>query len=229
MSNQELCALIGFYQDEKAGSRLLQNLEQLGIDSLWVDSRLDGFHQYNNSDVSTDGLPKLIEDAKHAKLYRLGLTFPGEAMNFLLREASLQGYSYTISLGCDEWLDGDTNLFVNNLKAIPMKEPTKLRIPLVEHNFGGTNTGGHITERIVYMPEYVHLKNVHWVYFHNYYGYDKPMADQERTSPLVLGLTVHHDDTIRDPARNKLMDEFQVQQRKSEKDAVLHMIKAKEV
>ena len=225
----EICALIGFYQEEKAGPRLLKNLEEMGIPSLWADSRLEGFYKYNNSDTSTDSFPVIIEESKTAKLYRLGLTKPGEGMNFLLREAAIQGYRYTITLGSDEWLEGDLDIFMDALERLQLKEPTKMRMPLVEHNLGGTNWGGHITERIVYLPEYVFLKDVHYVYWHNYYGYDVPMAATKRTSPLVLGLTVHHDDRIRDAERNRLMDEYQMPRKTAERDSLVNLIKNNEI
>jgi len=221
----ECVALIGFYQDRLAGERLLKNLIDLGIPSIWADLRLEGFKQYNNSDTSTDGFPAVIFETSTAHLFSLGLTKPGESMNFLLKKAHQAGYKYTITLGCDEYLEGDFELFKNNLGIIPMKEPTKLRMPLVEHNFGGTNGGGHITERVVYLPEFVFLKNIHWCYFHNYNGVDTPM----KKTPLVLGLTIHHDDTIRDPDRNKVMDDYQEKQGKWEFQAVVDMIKRKKV
>jgi hypothetical protein len=38
------------------------------------------------------------------------------------------------------------------------------------------------------------------------------MLGLEHTDPLVLGVDIHHDDTIRKPWRNQLMDKFQEQQ-----------------
>lgn len=214
-------ALIGFYQDRDAGERLLKNLTELGIPSMWADSRVEGFKQYNNSDTSTDGFPGVIFETPNAHLFSLGLTKPGEGMTFLLKKASDAGYKYVITLGCDEYLEGDIELFLRNLQKIPMKEPTKLKMPITEHNSKCGSHGGNVAERVVFMPQFVFLKDVHYVYFHNYFGYDKPMKD----TPLVLGMTIHHDDTIRDDSRNKAMDEYQQSQKKREFDSILQMIK----
>lgn len=215
-------ALIGYYQDGKAGKRLEQNLEKLGIPSLWCNSRVIGFPKINNSDLSTDGFTEYLESKGHT-VFNKGVTKVGESTNFLLQKAGELGYKYTITLGCDEYLEGDFQLFQDNLEKIPMDKPTKLRMPLVEHNVGGTNGGGNITERVVYMPEFVYIGDVHWIYYHNYYREPEIMAYEN--CPIVLGLTVHHDDKIREDSRNKMMDEFQVSQRKKEKEAVIQMVK----
>lgn len=222
----EIAALIGFYQDRIAAERLLKNLDQYDIESFWCDSRVEGFHQYNNSDYSTDGLQEIIQSYRNTHLYSLGLSKHGQSMNLLLKQAS--NYKYTITLGCDEYLEGDLNIFEDALDRFDFKEPMKLRLPITEHGSGKSH-GGRIAERIVYLPRYVFLKDVHYVYFHNYFGYDKPMGSTHWQSPLVLGLTIHHDDTIRDELRNTRMDEYQEAQKKREFEALISMIKANQI
>lgn len=220
----DFIALVGFYQDRKAGERLAKNLDELGIPSIWVDSRIEGFKQYNNSDVSTDGLPEILANYKSVSLFRLGLLKKGEAMNFMLKKASEMGFKYTITLGCDEWLEGNVELFKHNLGRISLLEPTKLRMPLIEKN-GDRN----ISERVVYMPEFVFVRAVHYFYFHTYFGKEKLMAVNKGESPLVLGLRIYHDDSIRDPERNQAMDEYQKIDKKKEFETTLQMIRNKEI
>jgi hypothetical protein len=220
----EIIAIVGFYQDRKAGQRLAENLDKLGIPSIWCDSRVEGFKQYNNSDYSTDGLPEFLQQFKSISLFRLGLTQKGEGITFMLRKAAAMGYKYTITLGCDEYLEGDFELFKSNLKRIKLSEPTKLRVPLVEKN-GDQN----ISERVVYMPEFVHVKHVHYFYYNNYFGYEKLMAVKNGESPLVLGLTIYHDDTVRDPERNQAMDEYQKIDKKKEFETTLDLIRKNQI
>jgi len=217
-------ALIGYYQDRQAGERLEQNLEELGIPSLWCDSRVKGFTKINNSDLSTDGFTEYLESKGHTVL-KLGLRNAGEATNILLRKAGELGYKYTMTLGCDEFLDGDVNLFESNLDAIPKDEPMKLRIPFVEHNPNGVGNGlGHFAERVVYLPQFVSVGDIHWIYWHTYYRQPQPLATK-KNCPMVFGLTLHQDDTIRDGIRNKMMDEYQVSQRKREREKLVELIK----
>jgi len=200
-----------FYQDQKAGERMIKNLSEFGIPSIWSNGRVEGFTKINNSDVSTDNLKEIILSYPNTKVYDIGLTYPGYATNYLMQLAADMGYTHTFLLSCDEYLEGDWNLFKTNLEKIPSDKPSKMRLPIVEHNPTHNKNVLHITERVVYMPQYVFIQKIHWLYYHNYYRNPEILSDTK--SKLVLGLTVHHDDSIRLLKRNKMMDKYQKQRR----------------
>jgi hypothetical protein len=222
-----LCATVGFYQDGIAGKRLLKNLTDLGIPSIWGDGRVYGFTAIDSSNFSTDGFREVIQNTPNATLIDIGLQFPGQGTQKLFHTAAKMGYNYVINLGCDEYLEGDVDLFIENLGRIPLKEPTRMKIPIVEHNPEHNNNAKHVQSRVVYMPQYVEIKNIHWIYYHNFYGDDRPVImGVEKNDPLVLGLTLHHDDTIRPDWRNTVMDIFQKEQVKRERAELKDMITA---
>jgi hypothetical protein len=217
-------AIISAYQDAKAAARLLQNLDSMEIPSIWYDGRVEGFPRINNSDTSTDGLLELILSYKRTHTMTGGPGPVGHGTNKMMKLAAQLNYDYTLLLSCDEYLEGDVELFESNLEKIKLSQPTKMRLPFVEHNIKGNkdnNGGKHIAERLVYLPGFVKIKDIHWLYYHNYFGYDMMM---DRPGPLILGLTIHHDDTIRDPARNTMMDEFQKTQKKREMQRLVEIL-----
>lgn len=211
-------ALVGFYQDRHGGERLLKNLRSYDIPSIWVDSRLTGFMPIDNSDYSTDGLPEVIESYKDTMLFTFGESAPGEVISFMLKKAGGLGYEYSLVLGCDEYLTGDWNITNEALYDLQLKEPARIRMPIVEHNDTGLNRGNakHVQDRIVYLPEFVYVKGIHWLYYTNFHGAERIIGEARQT-PCVYGATVNHDDTIRPAWRNQVMDVFQKKQVAREK------------
>lgn len=214
---KKLCALIGFYMDKDAGERLLKNLEQYGVRSFWLDSRVENFPRLSNdpNDNSNDGLRELIHASRYGSLIDTPLeTKPqGYWMSKCYAELGKE-YDFIFVLGCDEYISGDMDLLMENLIKMNIQEPAKIRLPIIEHNSKGNHNIPHITERIIAFPKFVYIKNIHWHYYHNYFGNEQPL----KYSPLVLGITIHHDDTIRPKIRNQVMDVYQKKKTKQEHD-----------
>ena len=223
-SNEKFCVLVGFYMDRKAGERLLLNLQMNNIVSYWVDSRVEGFPRLSNDpeDNSNDGLRELIVDNPLATLVSTPAEpkQPGFYISEMFQALSEMGYEYVMVMGCDEYLLGDFNLMLENLEKLNLKEPAKIRLKMVEHNNSNNNIK-HIAERIIFMPNQVYVSEIHWVYYHGFNGKEEVLIN----SPLVLGMELHHDDSIREPIRNKVMDVWQSKRSKFERNLLETKVK----
>lgn len=222
---RDLIAIVGVYQDRDAGEGLLRNLESYDIPSIWSDGRVLGFPRINNSDQSTDGMRELVQSSKNAILVSHEPNYPGCATTECYKIAGDMGYRYAILLGCDEYVQGDPNLLHSNLERLNLKKPERIRIPFVEHNPQKNFNNGPkemVIDRIIYMPQYVYIKkDIHWFYYHNYFGYEYPMTDY---SKLVYGITIHHDDSIRPKWRDQLMDDYQKERTTQEHERLRSML-----
>jgi len=212
---KKLCALVGFYMDFDAGERLLNNLEKYRLRSYWIDSRVTNFPRLSNdpNDNSNDGLRELIIKAKYATLIDTP-SEPEPAGYWTSKFFQEMGndYDFILNLGCDEYISGDLDLLMENLIKMNINRPAKIRIPIIEHNPDHNNNVKHITERIIAMSKHVYIKNIHWCYYHNFNGKEEILD----YSPLALGITINHDDTIRPEIRNKIMDIYQRRKTKQE-------------
>jgi len=214
---KKLCALVPFYMDRDAGERLLKNLESKKLRSYWIDSRVTDFPQLSNdvNDNSNDGLRELIIQSRYGSL----IDTPKEPqragyyMSKMYKELG-KDYDYVLALGCDEYITGDMDLLMENLIKMKIDRPAKIRVPIVEHNPKHNHNVPHITERIIAMPGFVYIKDIHWHYYHNFHGVEEPLS----YSPLALGIEIHHDDTIRPAIRNKIMDVYQKKEKQEKKE-----------
>lgn len=202
-----IAAIVGFYQDRLAGTRLLQNLKKHKIFSIWADTRLENFMAIDSSNTSTDGLPQLIKSFPNTYLMSIGKTVPGQATMIMMKEAAKLGYEYVIVLGCDEYIEGEWETTKQALDYLQLKEPTRIKLPIIEHN-PLKNNNASWQGRIVYMPQYVEIGQIHWLYYSTYKGRRKIIGDIHQ-DPIVFGAEIHHDDSIRPEWRNNLMDVWQ--------------------
>lgn len=211
---EEFVALIGTYQDVDGGKRLVRNLDELGIPSIWADSRVEPFQQINGSDYSTDGLREIVSGYENTTWHELGKTVPGEGANFLLRQAAKK-YKHCMILSCDEYLSGDVTILMDSVRKQKLQSPARCGLQFIEHNPKNENCSKDKVDRLIYLPEYVFIEQIHWMYFHNYYGKKQVLLN----NPRVDGMTIHHDDSIRPKWRNELMDEFQRKRKPVEMEA----------
>lgn len=208
-------ALVNFYQDRKGGSRLLRNLDSMEIPSIWFDGAVETFPLINNCESSTDGLPKEILSYKRTHLISGDKGTIARGRTRMLKMAATLGYEFALIIDCDEYLEGDVDLFESNLLRMVGIEPRVYSVPFIEHNPNPKlpSTRADIVERIVYKPQFVSVQKAHYGFFHSLYGTD--VAIDPKT-PVVFGLTIHQDDTVRDKERNEMMDEYQQKRRKVE-------------
>ena len=219
----KITAIIGFYQDRIAGERLLKNLDSYDIHSIWADGRIEGFPKLGDSNLSSDGFREVIQSYKNTTLIDIGLHGPGDLINGMLQTAAEMKYDFTMTFGCDEYLTGDWNITCDALERFKFKRPMRFKVPIIEHNEEGNNNQKHIAERITFMPGYVHVKDIHWLYWSFFNGEDR-MLGTERQDPVAFCVTLHHDDTIREKWRNQVIDKFQEEQVPRERRALEYVI-----
>ena len=106
--------MIAFYNDLDGMKRLYENLHGLGIYSIWADGRFQGFKRINGSNASTDGSREFIESKPDTHLFTVGPYHQYVKTSWLFRFSG--DYKYSLSMGCDEYLEGDLDLLYENLK-----------------------------------------------------------------------------------------------------------------
>ena len=130
------------------------------------------------------------------------------------------GYSHSFLLSCDEYLEGDWNVFCNHLDELKLKEPTRMLVPIVDHGHENYKQ----VERVVYMPEFVNVKNnLHYIYYHNYFRNETIMGFKG-INPLVTGITIHHDPQIRTKKREIQMNEYQKKRKPVEINELANLV-----
>lgn len=213
MSKIKLVAIVPFYNDFKALQRLLLYLSSMDIPSILCDGRFHDFKKLNNSDLSTDGSRFLISSFKNSSLIDLEPCKIQEKINRLFQEASKNGYTHVLLLGCDEYLVGDKESFLKNLENIDSSKPLIIKIPFEDDDKTSKDTITEI-ERIFYLPGKITARS------HNSFFYSDDATDISQdieTFPeTVTGISIHHDNSIRKMERNELMKEYQKKIKESE-------------
>lgn len=208
-----ICAVTSFYQDFEGGKRLYEHLHKHGIYSIWQDGRFPNFKQINNSDLSTDDLREFLESKEDALLLKEGegLHWLHEKLTNLFHKAGELGYEYVILLGSDEYLEGDFQFLLDNLRMYEVGEPCYYRLDIDETNPKDRTNKDQGIERIFYKPECFTVDRTHWCYF----------IDGKRATSypqIIKGIKIIHDDHIRTKERNRLMDDYQKINIKIEQD-----------
>jgi len=204
-----LAIIIPFYNDFKALQRLLLHIKITNIPLILCDGRFHQFKKINDSDLSTDGSRFLVHGFKNTKLIDSGACSIEEKLNSLFHEVAKNGHSHALLLGCDEYPIGDLNLLQKNLEKFKQTEPMLIRVPFIEHK-ERMEKPNYFIERIFYMPDQIKARGSFWKFYSKAdetKGIQKPMQSHPS---CVLGITIHHDNKIREKERNDLMNEYQM-------------------
>lgn len=192
------CTFTPFFQDVDALKRRLQNNVELGLTGLYYDGPFLGYpHEH---DYSTDGSRELIKSFDKQLLFDSGEGHMASKTNHGLHVAVKMGFDSFLTLGADEWIEGDIHSFYKNIKwefpinKVPFKE-------LQDKNKYNRNIS--YLPRLITMPMLVRLRDIHWIYFYN----DKPLIKEGIES--IEGITILHDDSIRTKQRNETMTKYQ--------------------
>jgi hypothetical protein len=204
----KLVAIVPFYNDFKALQRLLMHLNSNKLPAIFCDGRFHNFERIGNSDISTDGSRFLIHGFKNTSLIELSPCYVDEKINKLLHEAARQNYSHTILLGCDEYPEGDFDLFQKNLQTLEQTEPRIFRVPFHEHKSKLDKPVDYI-ERVFFMPGLFRAKGNHNTFFSAVDQAKGNITPMKSHSSVISGMTIHHDSSIRDKKRNELMKDYQ--------------------
>lgn len=213
----KLVAIVLVYQDYHGGKRLADNLTKLGIASIWGDGRFKGvsgkeFPQINNSDLSTDGLKEYVLSLGNTTWLDIGLCLMEEKHNRLYDEAHNQGYTHALLMGCDEYIEGDVELFLKNLDSFDKSKPMVIRVPMIQHKTDvDIDQYAHFVERIFYMPHLIRTRKIHWTHFSILEDNipDKPNVGMVSFPVPVFGITIHHDSSLREKKRDEMMIAWQ--------------------
>jgi len=203
-----LVAIIPFYNEFKALQRLLMHLSSMNIPSILCDGRFHGFKKIDNSDFSTDGSRFLITGFKSTTFINCGPCYVDEKINKLFHEAAKQGFSHAILLGCDEYPDGDLKLLLENLENLNGSEPMIIKVPFNDIQ-GKQHQKNNFIERLIFMPGLVRAKGSHNTFF-SAVDQIRGISDTMRpNSSPIEGISIYHDNSIRNKERNELMQDYQ--------------------
>ena len=197
-----IVAIISFYNDIDGMKRLYSHLHKCKIKSIWGDGRFKGFTRITNSDISTDGSREFIESKKDAILFTIPLCYEYESKSIMLQKAG--GYDYAVVFDCDEYVTGDFDTLVSNLDKIVGDKPEIFRVDVSIIDNKSSVWKDNASERIFYKPHRIRCNNTHWSFF-----IDKSETPHISPACSVKGITVYHDQSIRDSSRDSMMDSYQ--------------------
>jgi len=204
----KLVAIVPFYNDFKALQRLLLHLSEIDLPVILCDGRFHNFKKIDDSDLSTDGSRFLVAGFKNATLIEAGPSHIEEKFNKLFHEAARLGYTHAVLLGCDEYPDGDIRILKENLEKIDQTGPMLISIPFEEHK-QKLDKPKEFIERIFFMPGLITSKEGHNSFFSTSDNDTDNKDQMEPYSVVIKGITIHHDNSIRNKERNELMSDYQ--------------------
>lgn len=202
-----LVVIIPFYNEFKPLQRLLLRLSSMKLSSILCDGRFHNFKKINNSDKSTDGSRFLIHGFKNAKLIDCPPCNVEEKFTRLLHEASRDGYSSALLLGCDEYIVGDIEILTKSLESFEQKNPTIIKALFIDHTTD-TKKDSQLIDRIFIMPDQIKANTHNEFYLIGNLKNRSGKKIEAHPKP-IKGITIHHDNTIRTKERNELMKEYQ--------------------
>jgi len=204
----KLVAIIPFYNEFKALQRLLMHLTSMKMPSILCDGRFHNFQKIKDSDFSTDGSRFLVHGFKDSTLIKIGPCNIDEKFNKLFQESASQGYSHALLLGCDEYIEGDSNLLQKNLESFDQTKPMLIRVPFKEHK-AKLDKPPNFIERIFFMPGLIRAGESYKSFYSMTDKNNETMIPMQSNPTSVKGITIHHDNTIRTKERNELMVDYQ--------------------
>lgn len=203
MSKIRITSIIPFYNEFKPLQRLLLHMSSMKISTIFCDGRFHRYQKLNDSDISKDGSRFLVTSYKNTILIDCDPCFIEEKINKLFQEAFKNDFTHVMLLGSDEYLEGDYDLFLNNLEKTDFKESTILKVPFVDHDEKFAKPESYI-ERIFYHPGDIIAKSIN-----SFYHSSKPSQKVNSYHKVIEGISIHHDNSIRKKDRNDLMREYQ--------------------
>lgn len=200
MRVREVVTYTPFFNDYSALVRLTKTNHELGLTGIFIDGPFPTFP--HTSDKSTDGSRELIEKFDNTVLLDAGENYIPHKFNMAMEKAIELGAKYVITIGSDEWIEGDVLSLINNIK---FDKPIN-KVTFMEHK-PKSKWNREVTElpRLIVDPRSIRLKEneVHWLYWYN------GTLIVTTYFPLAEGIVIHHDDSIRPSWRNQQMEEYQ--------------------
>jgi len=197
--NPEICVYMPVFQEK--GPHLTRALDSFKNWEVKKVICIDGafpLFEHEGKSKSDDGTREIIQSYDNTILLDTGFNFMPVKNNLAFHTAGKLGFDACLIVGADEYLEGNINKL-----TIPIDIPLA-QVALEEHNpTGKYNKWESHNPRLVINPMFVTCKDVHWFYF---YMNELIAFDQ---APIVEGITIHCDDTLRPKERDDKMTRYQ--------------------
>lgn len=216
------CAIVPFYQDEVAGTELLDKLTEMNCSQIWCDGRFKEFQQIGGSDISTDGLRDKLRDNSLCTLIQTPGGESQEKLTAMFDEAARQNIKYCFLFGCDEIPEGDFDTLLNNLPEHDSKNPKIFRLMMIEYGKNGfwKDFDGP-KERVFFRPDLLYVRESHWAYFNKNHIDGFPLLS---TPKAEMGLIFYHNNQKRPKWRDEMMSSYQKIRVPGERDRTMQAI-----
>lgn len=169
----------------------------------YVDGRFPAFTKINDSDFSTDGSNELIAKFKNAERFEFFGSLNNK-LNYGFKIA--KEFDVMIILSCDEYLIGDIEEFLQELKYKMRVHPDQKIFNLPFKVVSGDDRPLKSKDRIFIDPSNWSVGKNHWEYLYK----GKPQKHRQWFMEAdITSLKIIHDDGVRETTRNKLMTQYQ--------------------
>ncbi len=188
---------VSFYQCKDELERCLKSLQ--GADVIYaIDGKYVSYGDKNKSGLSVDGSRDICKNYSNVKLYDMGNEWQIAKRNKYLIEAAKDNCDIVLIMDSDVWLEGDWELFRENLdRTVRDENGYRYIMPhinnkqdqAVQQNYG----------RILFRPETMHYAKTHGnIWIGNRRVYPK------QNNPIIKGLISYTDMKLRDEERQRL-------------------------
>ncbi len=211
--NKRVCASINFYNEIDCLKQALDSLKDFPL-VICVDGKWKKFNDplRRSCGFSYDGSRELVQSYSNTLLLDCGNQTEEAMSNLCLRTAAVKDYPYLLQIASDEYVVGDYDLFQNNCDEMIKKRPD-------DHSYYIKFNTIHITppeqkryiavQRLHYDPMFIRLRDVHWMYYFNNEFIITRAAPESLNGKVINGLTIYHDDSLRNQHREKQMKDYQ--------------------
>lgn len=197
----EIYVIVPHYEDLTGVQKLIPNLLSHGIKKIGIyDGPFVTFRGGTGNDISSDGSLGYLDNIKEVEIIKMGRCWMEQKLTRAFARAADLGFKYAMLLGCDEWLAGDFGKF-----WISTDKVNVAGMPFREHHVDNMyNRNVVLMHRFFINPGELETKTSHFEYF------AKNTGERVKHATVTSGsITIHHNDEIRDPKRNKDMETFQ--------------------
>jgi len=201
---KDICTYTPYYFDLDSYKRLWGYNWALGLPSIVIDGRFNGFPDLEDMGWN-DNMQNYASKMEYIHYTKMQPCYEEEKLTKAFYIAHKLGYKWMILLGADEYLEGDINHFMMKLKAVSTDEGEIFKMRVKEHNPGHKyDQRLPIMAKIFHNLDQLEAKNLHWLV------YKKGNRWALKSKPNVIeGLVIHQDSKIRDRERDAMMEKYQ--------------------
>ena len=188
---------VSFYQCKDELDRCIGSLQEADV-VYAIDGKYISYGDKNKSGLSTDGSRDVCKKYSNVKLYDMGNKWQIPKRNKYLIEAAKDNCDIILIVDSDVWLEGDWELFRENLDRVVREENGyRYIMPLINNK---QEQGAQMNYgRILFRPEKIHYAKTHgnlWIGNRRLYP--------KQNNPIIKGLISYTDMKLRDEERQRL-------------------------